>query len=149
MGQKQNFEFTEKIDRQFLLNLFYNENLYYLLCSCTSLVFGQNLVPWLRTKMFSANQIAGVFNQPYLQNRSSNSPIFRTFLINHISGTDQSNSPIFCTLIRIPINQKLIKKDFGVPGQKWVWTVPGPKLVWSIWLQKSKIDFISRMNSLK
>ena len=70
MGQKQNFEFTEKIDRQFLLNLFYNENLYYLLCSCTSLVFGQNLVPGLRTKMFSANQIAGIFNQPYLQNRS-------------------------------------------------------------------------------
>ena len=30
---------------QFLLNLFYNENVCYLLCSCTNPIFGKNLVP--------------------------------------------------------------------------------------------------------
>ena len=50
-------------------NLFYNENLYYLLCSCTNPIFGEILVPEIWSKMFSANQIAGFLNQLYLQNK--------------------------------------------------------------------------------
>ena len=41
MKQKQaknkTFKFKEKIGYYFSLNLFYNENIYYLLCSCTKL----------------------------------------------------------------------------------------------------------------
>ena len=33
-------------------------------------MFGKMLVHKIWTKMFSANQIAGFFNQPYLQNKS-------------------------------------------------------------------------------
>ena len=33
------FEFIEKFGHQFLLNLFYNENLHCWLCSCTNLIF--------------------------------------------------------------------------------------------------------------
>ena len=52
------------------MNLFCNENLYYLLCSCTNPIFGKLFVPEIWDKMFSANQIAGFFNQPYFQNKS-------------------------------------------------------------------------------
>ena len=50
--------------------MFYNENLYYLLCSCTNPIFRKIFVPEIWAKMFSANQIAQFFNQPYLQNKS-------------------------------------------------------------------------------
>ena len=50
---------------------FYNENLYYLLCSCTNPVFGKIFVPEIWVKMFLASQLAGFFNQPYLQNKST------------------------------------------------------------------------------
>ena len=43
--------------------MFYNENLYYLLCSCANSVFGKNLVPEIEAKMVSANQIPGFLNQ--------------------------------------------------------------------------------------
>ena len=56
--------------------LFSNENLYCLLCSCTTPIFGKTFVPEIWTKMFSANQIAGFFNQPYLQNESMKKPHF-------------------------------------------------------------------------
>ena len=49
----------------FLLNLTYNENLYYLLCFYTSPIFGKIFVLEIWAKMFSVNQIAGFFNQPY------------------------------------------------------------------------------------
>ena len=52
-----------------LLNLFYNENFYYLLCSSTNPKFGKILVPEIWAKMFSPVQVAGFFNQPYLQNK--------------------------------------------------------------------------------
>ena len=42
-------------------------------------------------KMFSANQIAGLFNQPYLQNKGM-------------------KLRDYCMLIQIPINLKLMKK---------------------------------------
>ena len=48
----------------------YNENLYYLLCSCTNPIFMKIFIPEIWAKMFSANQIAGFFNQPYLQKKS-------------------------------------------------------------------------------
>ena len=65
MGQKQGFlEFIEKFDHQFLLNLFNNENFYYMLCSCTNPMFEKIFVPEIWAKMFSANQIAQFFNQP-------------------------------------------------------------------------------------
>ena len=70
IGKKQFFKYFEKFCHQSLLNLFCNENLYYLLFSCTNPLFGKILVPEIWTKMFSANQIAGFFNQPYLQNKS-------------------------------------------------------------------------------
>ena len=45
IGQKQGFfEFIEKFGHQFLLNLFYNENLYYMLCSFTNAIFGKRFV---------------------------------------------------------------------------------------------------------
>ena len=64
------FQFIGKFGHQFLLNLIYNGNFYYLLCSCTNPIFGTIFVPEIWAKMFSANQIAGYFNQPYLQNKS-------------------------------------------------------------------------------
>ena len=64
------FEFIDQFCHWFLLNLFCDENLCYLLCSCTSSIFGKILVSEIWAKMFSANQIAGFFNQPYLQNKS-------------------------------------------------------------------------------
>ena len=39
------FEFRGKFGQWFSLNLFYNENLYYLLCSWINPIFGENLVP--------------------------------------------------------------------------------------------------------
>ena len=39
-------------------------------------MFGKMLVHKIWTKMFSANQIAGFFNQPYLQNKSMKEPDF-------------------------------------------------------------------------
>ena len=64
MGQEQVFGLL------FLLNLFYNEKLYYLLCSYTNLIFRKIFVPEIWVKMFSANKIAEFFNQPYLQKKS-------------------------------------------------------------------------------
>ena len=68
MGQKQGF--LNILKKNYLLNLLYNENVYYLLCSWTNPIFGKILVPEIWAKMFSANQIAEFFNQPYLQNQS-------------------------------------------------------------------------------
>ena len=62
------FEFKEKFG-YFSLNLFYNENLYYLRCSCANAMFGKNLVPVIQTKILSANQMAGFFNQLFFQNK--------------------------------------------------------------------------------
>ena len=64
------FQFIGKFGNKFFLNLIYNKNLYYLLCSCTNPIFGKVFVPKIWAKMFSANQIAGFFNQLYFQNKS-------------------------------------------------------------------------------
>ena len=83
--KKAFIEFTEKFDHKFLLNLFYDENLYYVLCSYTYIVlysrtnpiFGKKIFfPEIWSKISSANQIARFFNQPYLQNKSVKLPDF-------------------------------------------------------------------------
>ena len=59
MGQKQDFlNLLKNFVINFLLNLFYDENVY-LLCYCTNLIFGKNLVLEIWVKMLSANQMAG------------------------------------------------------------------------------------------
>ena len=84
------YQLIGKFGHQFLLNLIYNENLYYLLCSCTNPIFGKIFVPEIWAKMFSANQIAGFFNQPYLQNKSMKQPDFLDVDKNsHILKVDQ------------------------------------------------------------
>ena len=64
------FEFIEKFGYQLLLDLFFNENLYCLLCSSTDPIFEKIFVPEMWAKIISANQISGFFNQPYIQNKS-------------------------------------------------------------------------------
>ena len=89
MGQKWPttwfFEFTEKFSHYFLLNLFYNEYSYYLLCSCTNRIFGKILF----------HEIWAKCSQPIR---------LQDYLINHIFRTNQGNSLIFCMLIQIHIN---------------------------------------------
>ena len=51
-------------------DLFYNENLYYLLCSCTNPTFGKNLVPEIYAKVLSVNHIVRFLNNLFLQNKS-------------------------------------------------------------------------------
>ena len=58
------FEFVEKV-----LYLFYDENLYYLLRPCTNSIFGKNFIPKIWAKMFSGNQTAGFFNEPYFHKK--------------------------------------------------------------------------------
>ena len=58
------------------LNLFYDESLYQLLCSCVNATFGKNLVREIWTKMFSANLVAGFLNQLYFQNKLIKLPYF-------------------------------------------------------------------------
>ena len=63
-------------------NLFYNEHLYYLLCSSTNPIFDKIFVPEIWAKMISANQIAGFFNQQYLQTKSMKQTDFLHFDTN-------------------------------------------------------------------
>ena len=83
------FEFIGKFCYWTLLNLFYNKNLYYLLCSCTNPIFGKILVPEIWAKMFSANQVAGFFNQPYLQKKLMKKPDFLHVINSHKPKFDQ------------------------------------------------------------
>ena len=68
--------------------------------------------------MFSANQIAGFFNQPYLQNKSMKQPDF----------------------LYVDTNSHKLKVDQKIFG--WAWSEMGVASL----LQDSKIDCISRMN---
>ena len=60
----------------FLLNLFYNGNLYYLLWCCTYPIFGKNIVPDVSAKILSANQTVAFLNDLYFQNKSIKSSDF-------------------------------------------------------------------------
>ena len=73
------FQFIEKFGHWFLLHLFYNENLCYLVCFYTNPIFGKVFVPEKWAKIFLANQIEEFINQPYLQNKSLKWPVFFTF----------------------------------------------------------------------
>ena len=64
------FKFIEKSGHYFLLNLSYNKNLFYLLHFWKNCHIWENFCSWDMGETFSANQIAGFFNQPYIQNRS-------------------------------------------------------------------------------
>ena len=64
------YEFSGNFGRQYLLILFYNKNLCYLLCSSTDPIFEKMFVSEIWAEMFLANQIARFFNQPYLHNKS-------------------------------------------------------------------------------
>ena len=70
------FVLKEKFGHKFSLNLFYNESLYYLLCSCTNPLFGKSVVPEMWVKVPSAIQIARFLNQPFLQNKLMKQPHF-------------------------------------------------------------------------
>ena len=82
MSQKQGFfEFIENFCHEFLQNLFYNKNLFYLLCSYSGKFLFLRYGP------------------------SCSQPIrLQDFLINHISRANQWNSLIFYMLIQIHIN---------------------------------------------
>ena len=61
-------EFIDRFGHYFLLNWFYNQNLYcYIPAEIPHLGKFLFLIIW--GKMLSANQIARFFNQPYLQNK--------------------------------------------------------------------------------
>lgn len=60
----------------FLLNFLYNGNWYYLLCSCLSPIYGKHLATEIWAEMLSANQMAGLLNQLYLQNKLIKKPDF-------------------------------------------------------------------------
>ena len=86
------FRFIGTSGHYFILNLIHNEELYYLLRSCTNSIFGKIFVPEIWAKMFSANQIAEFFNQPYLQNKSMKQPGFLHVDTNsHKLKVDQKN----------------------------------------------------------
>ena len=63
------FRLIEYFGHKSLLNLFYNENLYYLHCSWTNSIFGKIFVVEILAKMLSANKVVGFSNQLYVQNK--------------------------------------------------------------------------------
>ena len=50
--------------------------IYTIWCFCTNLIFGKILFPEIWAKIFSAIQVVGFFNQPYLQDKSMKHPDF-------------------------------------------------------------------------
>ena len=106
------FEFFEKFGHKFLLNLFYNEimkiyiNFIQENFCCRNI--SQNVL----------NQIAGCFNQPYLESKSMKQP-------NSLVDTNSS---------KLEVDQNFFGRGHG---QKWMWPV---------WPWDSKTDFICRMN---
>ena len=46
------------------------------MCSCINPIFEKLSVPVIEVKILSVNQIAALFNQPYLQNKSMKQPYF-------------------------------------------------------------------------
>ena len=129
--------------------MFCNENLYYLLSSCTNSIFGEILVHEIHAKMFSANQIAGFSNQLYLKTNQWNNLIFgmakwvwpvwsRDSKIGCISRMNRWNELIFCMVVQIQESRKLFKWFLGGPGQKWAWSFSSwyPKICRiSLWIE--------------
>ena len=94
MDQKQ---FFFNLLKNFVFNFYWIwKNVYYLLCSWANPIFGKSLVLQIWAKMFSANQIAGFFNQLYLQNKSMKYLIFCMLLQIHIK-VDPKNFEWACS----------------------------------------------------
>ena len=72
-----------------------------LFCSFTNPIFGKIFVPKICAKMFSANQIGGLFDQPFIFPEQ----------ISEVAW-------VFYMLMRVHIDQKLMKKILGGHGQK-------------------------------
>ena len=100
MGQKEGFLNLLK-NFGIVLNFFYNENLQYLLCFYRNSIFQKILVLEIWVTMFSASQIAELFNQPYLQKKSIKQPGF----------------------LHIDTNSHKLKVDQTLFG--WVWSEVG------------------------
>ena len=88
------------------------------MCSCINPIFEKLSVPVIEVKILSVNQIAGLFNQPYLQNKSMKQPYF----------------------LHVDTNSHKLKVD-----QK-IWCERGQRWVWPACSQDSKIYCISRIS---
>ena len=67
----------KRSQKQGFLNLLKIQSLIFTYCvSCTNPILWEIFVPEIGTKIFSANQIAEFFNQPYLQIKSIKWPDF-------------------------------------------------------------------------
>ena len=60
--EEEFFELIGKFGYYFFLNLLSHGSLYYMLCFCINLIFGETPFPGVWAKMLSANQIAGCLN---------------------------------------------------------------------------------------
>ena len=118
-----------------LLNLFCNENVYYLLCSCTNSIFRKNLVPEVYAKMLSANQIAWFLNEIFLQSKLSKSGL-KTLKFTRMNPLQEWMDGINWFL-HAGRNSCTLKGDQKFIGLAW------SRIVWSL---DSKIDFISKLN---
>ena len=74
---------------------------FYWICSSTDPIFGKSFVPEIWAKILSASQIAGFFNQPYLQNKSVKQPEF----------------------LHVDTNSHKLKNDQKIIG--WAWSKMG------------------------
>ena len=79
---------------------FCNENLHYLPCTSSNLIFEKNLVPEIGARMLSANQIAGFLNPT-------------------IYSEKMMKQPFLCMQILKVTNLKLIENFQGGHDQKW------------------------------
>ena len=100
-----------------MLNLFYNEHFYYLLCSCTNPIFGKILYLRCRPKW--------------------SHPIILQISKSAISPEQIGETVILCMLILKHKNKKVIENFLVEHGQKGMWP---------IWSLDSKIYSISRTN---
>ena len=133
--------------------MFYNENVNYLLCSCTNPIFEKNPIHELLTKILSANKIAGFSKQLIAQKKLIKQPSFFhvnvnvqkskvdwIFLLLDMvkNGCDQSGlrtlnlvvSEEWTDVINLFLhgdkNSQKLKVDqkiFGCHGRKWAWPV--------------------------
>ena len=93
------FQFIENFGHYFLLNLFYNEDIYYLLCPCTDPIIGETF--FLRNGPKCCQPIR-----------------LLDFFINHISRTNQWKSLIFFHVDTNSLKLKVGQKTFGLAWSK-------------------------------
>ena len=147
--------------------MFYNENLYYLLCSCTNPILGKILFLRYRPKCSQPIRLENFKINYFSRTNRWNSLIFvrwykfwkieswsKIFWLGMVKNEcGQSGLWIlkltvsqewavginwfFCMLVQILANSKVIENFWGGHGQKWVWPV---------WWWDSKIECIWRMN---